>query len=220
MWSLLIEFLDEGVEAFLLLEQIRLGRTSRFLLERAVHSLVRAVLLGLAGLDAFVLDAELQPFDRELSEPGQAARRKRRSVVAADDARHAVLAEEPLEDGPDRTALRALERFAAQHISAAEIRRRQRIAELTVAESKLPFEVGGPDVIGLLRLRQPRRHRRRVSTRSTRPCDQTRAPHPRLHGEARRRRHAWVCDFQSPFDLPRPPRRVRAPRRQNQHNAL
>lgn len=53
--------LDEGIKAGLLLEDVGRGRLRRFFLERQVHPLVPAVLLGLARLNALERDAEPQP---------------------------------------------------------------------------------------------------------------------------------------------------------------
>ena len=53
MRAFVVVFIDEAIEALLLLEQ-RLGRRSRrFLFERQVHALMASVLLGMCRLDAF-----------------------------------------------------------------------------------------------------------------------------------------------------------------------
>src|ERR1700682_1568397 len=48
-----IEFLNESVETFLLLQAVGAWRTGCFLLECEMHTLVAAVLLRMAGLDTF-----------------------------------------------------------------------------------------------------------------------------------------------------------------------
>ena len=53
----LVEVADEVVEAGLLDEEVLGSRLGGFLLEREVHALVAAVLLGMAGLDALDVDA-------------------------------------------------------------------------------------------------------------------------------------------------------------------
>jgi hypothetical protein len=63
-----VELFPEGVEAVLLLQAVHARRTDGFLLERAMHALVAAVLLRRARLDAFDLDAEPQPPDGKLGE--------------------------------------------------------------------------------------------------------------------------------------------------------
>jgi hypothetical protein len=61
-----IELMDEGVEAFLLLQAVGAPWTGCFLLEGKMHALMAAVLLWMTGLDAFDGDAEPEPPDREL----------------------------------------------------------------------------------------------------------------------------------------------------------
>ena len=53
MGPLLIELSQEFVELGLLLKAVHGGFAGRLLLERAMHAVVAAVLLGMAGLDAF-----------------------------------------------------------------------------------------------------------------------------------------------------------------------
>jgi hypothetical protein len=53
-----VELADEGVEAFLLLQAIGARWPGRFPLESEVHALMAAILLRMAGLDAFDCDAE------------------------------------------------------------------------------------------------------------------------------------------------------------------
>ena len=55
MRALVVVLLDEGIEARLLLQQIRHRRLGGLLLEGEMHALVPAVLLGMTGSDA--LDA-------------------------------------------------------------------------------------------------------------------------------------------------------------------
>jgi hypothetical protein len=58
-----IELVHESVEAVLLLQAVCAGRAGCFPLEGEVHALVAAVLLRMAGLDAFDCDAEAEPPD-------------------------------------------------------------------------------------------------------------------------------------------------------------
>ncbi len=55
MWPLAIEFTDEFVEACLLLKKRPSGWSGCFLLQCQMHALMPAVLLRMAGLDAFEL---------------------------------------------------------------------------------------------------------------------------------------------------------------------
>ena len=100
-----IELADEGIEALLLLQAVDAGRTGCFLLEGEVHALVTAVLLRMAGLDAFDGDAEPEPPDRELGEIEQGVGTgEGHAVVGADGERQAALAEQPLEGGDGRSS--------------------------------------------------------------------------------------------------------------------
>ena len=51
MGSFLIEFLQEGVELGLLLQDVGARRASRFFLQGEMHTFMPAVLLGMAGTD-------------------------------------------------------------------------------------------------------------------------------------------------------------------------
>ncbi len=61
-----VEFLDEGIEAGLLLQEIHAWRAGGFALEGAMHALMASVLLRAAWLDALDVDAQAQPPDRKL----------------------------------------------------------------------------------------------------------------------------------------------------------
>jgi hypothetical protein len=65
---LVVEAVDEAIEAGLLLQQVFGRGLGGFLLEREVHALVSTVLLRVAGLDALDLDAQAQPPHRELAQ--------------------------------------------------------------------------------------------------------------------------------------------------------
>jgi len=64
--SFVVEDIDEFVEARLLLEEIRGRWFGSFFFQSEMHALVTAILLRMAGLDAFDRDAEAEPPDREL----------------------------------------------------------------------------------------------------------------------------------------------------------
>jgi hypothetical protein len=66
------------IEAGLLNSHRRCGRLQRFVLQRAVHPLVAAILLGVSWLYAFVTDAELQPPDGQSREPARSTGRVHR----------------------------------------------------------------------------------------------------------------------------------------------
>ncbi len=58
MRPFLVEPLEEIIEAGLLLQEVGRGGLGRFGLQRQMHPLVPAVLLGMPGLDAFDADTE------------------------------------------------------------------------------------------------------------------------------------------------------------------
>src|SRR5579871_4433783 len=85
------------------------------LLEREMHALVAAVLLGMAGLDAFDGDAEPQPPDGELGEIEQAVRTGERDAIVGTDRRgQAALLEELLEGGDGGVFPRRFRRLTQQ----------------------------------------------------------------------------------------------------------
>ena len=85
MRPLTVVAVDEGVEARLLLEDGGGGRFRRFRLEREVHPLVAAVLLGMAGPDAFDPDTEAEPPYRQLAQAVQRLGRGERDAVIGPD---------------------------------------------------------------------------------------------------------------------------------------
>ena len=58
MRALAVLAVDEIVELGLLLQEVLGGGLGCFLLQRQVHALVAAILLGMAGFDALDLNAE------------------------------------------------------------------------------------------------------------------------------------------------------------------
>jgi hypothetical protein len=58
--------MHKAIEALLLLEQVLGSGLGGFLLERQMDALMPAVLLRVGRLDAFNLDSQAQPPDREL----------------------------------------------------------------------------------------------------------------------------------------------------------
>ena len=89
MRSFGVEFADEDIEAFLLLQAVEARRSGSFLLQREVHALVPAVLLRMPRLDPFDRDAEPEPPYRELGDIEQGVGLTLRQAVS-DDARSAV----------------------------------------------------------------------------------------------------------------------------------
>ena len=164
-----IEFSQEVVEAGLLLQAVHARRPGRFLLEREMHALVAAVLLGMAGLDALDGDAEPQPPDGELGEVEQAVRTgERDAVVGPDRQRQAAFAEELLEGGDGEVLAGQFKGFADQNKARGVVGDGQRIAVPPIAELELALEVGAPEVVGREPLRQ-----RRAGGPAARPADRS-----------------------------------------------
>jgi len=92
---------SELVEAELLSLEVRRGWRGRGFVEGAMEAFVAAVLLGARGFDELRLDAQLDPPDGELREPGDRGARERISVVGPDALGEPVLSEEVAET-PDR----------------------------------------------------------------------------------------------------------------------
>jgi len=89
-----VELANEGVEALLLLQTVAAWRPGGFPLEGEMHTLVSAVLLRLARLDALDGNAEPEPPDREPGEIEQGiGTGEGHAVVGADGQRQAPFTE-------------------------------------------------------------------------------------------------------------------------------
>ena len=150
MWALGIEFLNEGIEAGLLLQGIEARRAGGLLLERQMHGLVAAILLRMARLDALDGDVEAQPPDGELGEVEQGiGAGERHAVVGADGGRQAALPEQMLEGGDGGVFAGGIERFTEQQVARGMVGDGERGAVLAVAEPELALEFGAPEVVGV-----------------------------------------------------------------------
>ena len=65
--TLVVEDLDELVEPSLLLQKVSTRGLGGFFLQSEMHAFMTAVLLRMAGFDAFDADAETEPTDRQLA---------------------------------------------------------------------------------------------------------------------------------------------------------
>ena len=93
-----------------------------------MHPLVRAVLLGLGGEDALMLNPQPQPPHVELGQAVDPGRREGDAVVGADGAGQAVLAEQAVEDGTHAEALRGEQAVTRQEVPGVLVSDRERIA--------------------------------------------------------------------------------------------
>src|SRR5262245_24703412 len=102
------------------------------------------VLLGLTRFDAFHLDSESHPPDRQRTQSLDRARRARIAVIGANARRQAILSVDPFESLLGALRLGALHGFTAEQVTAMKVRNRERIAVLRIPHAELPFEVGAP----------------------------------------------------------------------------
>ena len=77
----MIVVLAESIKALLLAIEGRLGRTRGLGLERAMHALMCAVLLGMPRNDALHADAEPKPPEGKTGKPCQSGRCEWTSVI-------------------------------------------------------------------------------------------------------------------------------------------
>jgi hypothetical protein len=113
-----MEFLDEIVEAGLLLEAIGGRRADGLLLEGQMHALMAPVLLRATWFDALDIDTEPQPPDGELGEIEQGIRTcERNAVIGADAIGQAAVAEEPLEGRSGEILTSGLKGLAEKQIA-------------------------------------------------------------------------------------------------------
>ena len=108
-----------------------------------------AVLLRLAGQDPLVLNAEAHPPHIELGEPVNAGGGEGDAIVGPDRPRETVLTEQPVEDRPHAQALGGQQALARHQEARVLIGDGERLAVEAVLRSEVPFEVRGPEVVGV-----------------------------------------------------------------------
>lgn len=151
MWPLVIVNPYEVLEALLLLQEIEGWGLGGFLFQGQMHTLVAAVLLGVAWFDALYPDTEAQPPNRK---PGQAEKGIGRSegdtVIGTDGLWNPELFENTLKDGESELGTGRCESFAGEQVTGAVIGNGERIAVLPVTEQELAFVVSAPQAVGLV----------------------------------------------------------------------
>ena len=90
--------IEEMVELRLLLQEVLRRRPGGFFLQRQMHALVAAILLGMTGLDTLDVDAESQPPNGQFAQAVQRVRAGEwHAVVGADGFGQAEFFEHALE---------------------------------------------------------------------------------------------------------------------------
>src|SRR5918995_6756269 len=156
-WSFSFQRLMMTLAIVLLLEQIKVVLLAlvgwlgcNLTLKGPVHSFMASILAGLARLNSFRADAQLNPPLRQLTNPTDGERGKGRTVVSADRSRQSILTKGPLKPGPDRGITRMFQSPAQQKVAREVVGQSQRIAAAVVGQSKVSFEIRAPDLIGIL----------------------------------------------------------------------
>jgi hypothetical protein len=112
-----------------------------------MHSLVPAVLLWLAGLDALGANAELDPPDRKLTESTRSRGCEGRAVVRPYDVGQAKFAKDGVENAPRTRAIGLEQYLAPQQVAAEGIHDGERVTNLAIACAELPLEIDAPDSV-------------------------------------------------------------------------
>ena len=175
-----------------------------------MEALVPAVLLRMARVDPFMLDAQLDPPGRQCRQPGDAGRRERRAVVGADHLGQAIVPKSTLEQRFGFIMACAASGRQADQIAAEPIRHRQRLGARAVAKPHPALVIHPPHVIGVLRYRKLAQARRTATPKP--PAANQPSP---LQDLARRRGrrpfHVRLASCKLRNDLARPPARTLSP---------
>ena len=129
-WSFSSQRLMRTLAIVLLLEPIKVVLLAlmgwlrcNVLFKGSVHAFMAPILAGLARLNPFRADAQLNPPLRQLTDPTDGQRSKGRTVVSADGLRQSILTKRPLKPGPDRGITRVFQSPTQQKGSARSCRR-------------------------------------------------------------------------------------------------
>ena len=119
--------------------------------EGPVHAFVGPMLLRSPGVDPLMVNAEAHPPDIELGEAVDAAGGKRDASVGPEGPGQAVGPEGPHENPPRAHAMGGGQAVAGQQVPGVLVGQGQRVAVDPVAGRELALEVGGPEIIRLVR---------------------------------------------------------------------
>src|SRR5690349_15845422 len=147
MRSFMVELLPEVIELHLLRSHGMARWSRRLCLERAMHALMAAVLLRIAGLDQLRQHAQSYPPGRESGESCQRVGGEGHTVVGSDQLWQSVLVEQTREHRLCPFHSGAGQSMAAQQEAAVCVGDGQRIAVTAVAHAELTFKVRAPDVV-------------------------------------------------------------------------
>ena len=142
-----VVLLAKLIEDLLLARAGALHRLDRAALHRAMHALMRPILLRLAWVNALMHDAEAQPPDVQIGQPVTRLRGERHAVVGRDGPREPVLAEGALEAGFRGQGFRGEQSVAHQQETRVLVGDGERIAVHPVPGPELALEVGRPEVV-------------------------------------------------------------------------
>ena len=112
-----------------------------------MHPLVRAVLFGVTGYDAFDPDPEPNPPPRQPRKSCQAGRSERTAIVRQDRSRQSVLTEDALECTARVRPFARRICIAGEQIAAHMIDNRQRVTVAVIAEEELSLVVDCHQVV-------------------------------------------------------------------------
>src|ERR1043166_5574420 len=154
-WSFSVERLMRPLDIVLFLEAIKMALLSwvvwlrrNIKFQGSMHPFMAPILAGLAGLNPFRADTQLNPPLGQLTETSESQRGKGSTVVCANGLRQAIAAKCPLNPGPYRGVTGVFQSAAQQQITGEVVRERERITAAVIAQSKVPFEIRTPDLIG------------------------------------------------------------------------
>src|SRR5262249_43701433 len=149
--ALVVEDLNEFVEAGLLLQEVGSGRLGGFFFQSEMHALVTTILLGSTGFDPLDANTQAKPPDSKFAQVEQGVcGSERHAVVTADIGRQATLLKKPLKYRESVVFSGRRKRFTSEQKTAGVIGDRERITVLAIAQQELAFVIRTPELIGAL----------------------------------------------------------------------
>jgi hypothetical protein len=135
----------------LLLQEVASGRLGGFFLQREMHALMAAILLGMARLDPYDANLEPEPPHCQLAQVKQGVcRSEGHAVVTADVDRQAALLKKPFKHSKSVVFAGGRKSLTGEEKAASVIGDGPRIAVLMIPQQELALVIGAPQFIGLL----------------------------------------------------------------------